>query len=122
MWIINSSGPKQAVIDEIKSRDYDTFKAQKADQLDRARALVKITQPPRGDYLQDVQVIEHELARMDDADRAMFDAARAACLALVAMVPQNHAGVCARELANPGDAPDGKTLSISVSGYDVKES
>lgn len=122
-WIINESGLTEEVIKAVKASSHATFTKGVQDQIDRANArktLLEKTDENRGKFrLLDEEIGEYTatLAKMDADDKAMFECAKAAALAALAMVPTSHCGVTARANPNGKDAPRGQTLTISVSGY-----
>lgn len=120
MWIIDDSGPIAELAERVAAVSYDKFVEDVRESMAFALKRKREGIPGMVDPTQEINELGARLSKMDKGDRAMFEAAKSAVLTLLEMVPTSHAGVCARPSKNSTDSPRGQTLSIHVSGYDVR--
>lgn len=120
-WIIDSSGPTADVIKAVHETEFDKFVGDIEERLAREKAQLTLAAPDHRPKIKlEIKAIEDELAKMDDAERELFDMAKSACVSILELVRTSHAGVCARPTRNNSDSPRGKTLSIHTSSYDQR--
>lgn len=119
MWIIDAYGTKDEVEKLVDETLFDTFVDDTTKRLRREEAKLTLATAPeeRVALEREVASLKADLAKLDDDERDLFDAAKDACVAILRHVKSPYCGVTARPSRNPGDAPRGKTFTLSTSSY-----